>query len=200
MLLRVSDIEFVKEQYNLELEQRDKLINRISINLGLLTFIFTALIFHIERLADKGCSTDLMIFTTVVVVFLLLIAIIKSCYYLFKAFTGYEYLLLPDIETLEYEESEVVKHYEEFYDTYYREHHNGEDIESLISYEMNQRMLSFYRKGCVTNRKLNLKRAEYSVLMTRWVLQTFLFATLLIMLPIFPLVVESIKYIIINVI
>lgn len=192
IFLRVNDTTFVKGQYLFELDQKDKLTNRISINLGLMTFIFTGLLFYVDSHSVPKGNITLINIAIGVVLLLLTISLIKSCYYLFKAFMGYDYIILPGLEELKNKEGEVVKHYEEHYDSYYREHHNGKSMESLISKEMDRREFSLYWRGSVRKRELNLIRIEYTGLLTRQVLKTFLIAMLLIILPVLPIVWELI--------
>lgn len=149
--------DVIKDLYIFELEAKDRINNKVTIPIGIVTLLIGALFFLSKNLSDiKMNSLGILFFiffaASTVSIIVIIIFIVLSYY-------NYKYRTLPYEKKLDLESKEVAQYYELNYEEYFSK--NGISKEDLIKESIKKRLYNHYLKATESNRNLNNKKNKY---------------------------------------
>lgn len=159
--------------YYYELEQKEKLNNRVTTPMAVITLLLGLAVFYFKGIKDIELNTYGWIFFTVYGVCILFIFI--AIVLVFKSYYNYRYSYLPKPEIIESDINDIVAYYDSNYEIYFSDKGLKKD---LIEEEIDNILYSYYKKATTRNIEMNERKFKYLRYTGNILLLTLLFAGL----------------------
>lgn len=150
--------ELLKEMYYHELEQRDKINDRVSIPLGVLFLLIGGAAYYANNISGLINNNWYSIF--IVLYALYIILIVLSIYYAVRAYYGYGYVYIPKAKIINSNIDYYINYYNNNYEKYFKSK-TDKTKEELIEIDVKSRLYPLYRDAIDINRELNKKKIKY---------------------------------------
>lgn len=91
-------LDFYRESYHSELENKEKINNRITVPISIVTLLIGSLFFYFDKIDKINSDVSKVFF--ILFLGMSVIAILFSIFFLFKAYYGYQYDYIPLISEI----------------------------------------------------------------------------------------------------
>lgn len=150
----VDDVEFYKELYMYEINRKENLNSKLSIQIGLVTVLGGIAAFEIENLyQNTKVNPVLQIEFILLTIIILAINIIN----LYKANHNKKYRYLDNPKNVKKAFEDIERYYTNYYE-YYR--NGNETLESLLKRKKEEKLIEMYNECAEENSKVNDIRYE----------------------------------------
>lgn len=141
--------------YNYELEQKEKINNRITIPMAIITLLIGLAVFYFKNLDDIGTNIWGYAFFVIYGIYVLLI-LVTICL-IFRAYYNYEYAYIPSPDVVEADIKKIIRYYDENYEQYFKEKGPKQD---LIEQDIENMISEYYKKSINRNIPMNEKKLK----------------------------------------
>jgi ABC-type sugar transport system permease subunit len=166
---------FYKESYNAELENKEKINNRITVPISILTLLIGGILIYFKEI-DKISNVISKVFF-ILFLGLSIIAILFCVFFLFKAYYGYTYKYIPLLKDIQDYQNGLI-------DYYLNENHNYENASYLAELDVQLYLENIYVESTTNNMEQNEKKLRY-LRQAGWALSSILLTSVLAYLPYF---------------
>lgn len=147
--------ELLKDMYYYELEQKEKINNRITIPMAIITLLIGLAVFYFKNLEDIGTNIWGYAFFVIYGIYVLLVLI--TIYLIFRAYYNYEYAYIPSPDVIETDIKNINRYYDENYEQYFKEKGSKQD---LIEQDIENIISEYYKKSIHQNIPMNEKKSK----------------------------------------
>ncbi|MCI4058986.1 hypothetical protein MMK25_24305 [Bacillus cereus] len=139
-------IDLFKDMYYYELEQKEKINNRITIPIAIITLLVGLAVYYFKGLPNIETNFWGCIFFVIYGIYILLIFV--SIWFIFKAYYNYKYSYLPTPEVIEGDINKIITYYDENYEEFFKETGSKQE---LIERDIDETVSSYYIKATSSN-------------------------------------------------
>lgn len=160
-VVAIDILKLFETRYYHEIDQKEKINSRVSIPLGVVTFLIASLGYFlkdINKLPDATWVGYYKVCLVGYIIFILLSVVLLSL-----AYYGYEYWYLASPMVLFQDLEKIKKYYDENYEEYFSEN-TDLSKEELINIDFKNHIQEQYLKATEQNIKLNAKK----LILLRW--------------------------------
>ncbi|MDD4753362.1 MAG: hypothetical protein PHT78_08975 [Desulfitobacteriaceae bacterium] len=182
--------QLFKEMYYHEIDQKEKLNTRITIPFGFITILGGLGAYYASNISNLMLCTALYFF--IICISIYAFNLVLSIYYLWHAYTGYDYDYLPFPQPIEENFKYWIQYYEEHYNDYFKKD-NGPFKNSLIEEAFEEELVKLYKVAIETNRNSNQEKTKWLRLIAKPIMIAFI-AGILAYIP-FYMSLDDKKYI-----
>ncbi|EOP60918.1 hypothetical protein IKQ_06149 [Bacillus cereus VDM053] len=163
--------------YYFELEQKEKINNRITIPMGVITLLAGLAVYYFKGLSNIELSIWGWAFFAIYGSYIMTIFI--AIRLVFKAYYNYKYSYLPRPDIIENDITAIINYYDSNYEQYFSQDGSKEE---LIEKDINNAVYSYYKNSTSSNIGMNERKLKY----LRYAGNTLLIAIFLAALSIIP--------------
>ena len=142
--------DIFKEMYYYELEQKEKINNRITIPMAIIAFLIGLAVYYFQSLENIRTSVWGYTFFVIYGIYVLLILI--AIWFVFKAYYNYKYSYLPGPDVIENDIKRIISYYEINYEQYFKEKGLKQD---LIEQDIEDIFYNYYKNSINKNIPMN---------------------------------------------
>lgn len=177
MIVISKKVELIKEMSYFELEQKEKINNRITIPLAIITILIGLAVFYFKGL--EHIETNVWGYTFFAIYGIYVMLIVASIVLLFRAYYDYKYSYLPSPQEVEKDMVEIEKYYDDNYQQYFQSKGTKEE---LLEKDIERIIHSYYLKATKKNIPMNERKFK----LLRYAGKTLFYAVFFAALSIIP--------------
>lgn len=165
----------LKERYEFEFEEKDRIEAKIALPVAIFTFLSSSLIYYVKNPITYTCTVGCIIF--LIISFIFIVAMLSTVFFTMRTLIPYYNKHITEPAKLQKYYDELIEYYSDKKDS------NEQEMDTLLLNKLKQAMKDEYQKSAQFNSDNNEKKGKY-----------LFYARVSMFVSIFSLVISSIIY------